>query len=100
MESYQRKYLKGRAHRLKPVVLIGQGGLTAAVIGAIDVALNDHELIKIKFNDFREKEEKAKITAAIEKQTNAAWVGSIGHTVIFFRPHPDVEKRKIQLPHK
>ncbi len=100
MESYQRKYLKGLAHRLKPVVLIGQGGLTAAVLGAIDAALNDHELIKIKFNDVRDKEEKAENTAAIEKQTNAAWVGSIGHTVIFYRPHPDVEKRKIKLPLK
>ncbi len=100
MESYQRKYLKGRAHRLKPVVLIGQGGLTAPVIGAIDAALNDHELIKIKFNDFRDKEDKAEITAAIEKQTKAAWVGSIGHTAIFYRSHPDVEKRKIKLPLK
>jgi RNA-binding protein len=90
--------LKGLAHRLKPVVLVGQGGLTASVIQAVDAALHDHELIKIKFNAFREKEEKASITAAIEKQTGAEWVGSIGHTAIFFRPHPDVESRKIRLP--
>ena len=93
-----RKYLRGLAHRLKPVVLIGQGGLTAAVIQAIDAALDTHELIKIKFNAFREKEEKTGITAAIEKQTGAARVATIGHTVIFYRRHPDAAHRKIRLP--
>lgn len=100
MENYHRKYLKGLAHRLKPVVLIGQGGLTASVVQAVNTALNDHELIKIKFNAFREKEEKAKITADIEKQTGAEWVGSIGHTTIIYRPHPDAQSRKIRLPQK
>ena len=98
MEGYQRKYLKGLAHGLKPVVLIGQGGLSASVVRAVDAALNDHELIKIKFNAFREKEEKAGITAAIEKQTGAQWVGSIGHTAIFYRRHPDRQRRRIALP--
>ena len=98
MKSYHRKYLKGLAHRLKPVVLIGQSGLTASVLQAVDAALNDHELIKIKFNSFREKEEKAGITAAIEKKTGAEWVGSIGHTAIIFRPHPEADSRKIRLP--
>lgn len=98
MDNHHRKYLKGLAHRLKPVVLIGQGGLTASVIQAIDSALNDHELIKIKFNAFREKEEKAGITAAIEQQTGAERVGSIGHTTIIYRQHPDAERRKIRLP--
>jgi RNA-binding protein len=98
VRSDHRKYLKGLAHRLKPVVLIGQGGLTSAVVQAVDAALHDHELIKIKFNAFREKEEKASITAAIEKQTGAQWVGSIGHITVFYRPHPDAESRKIQLP--
>ncbi len=98
MKSAQRKYLKGLAHRLKPVVLIGQNGLTASVVQAVDAALNDHELIKIKFNAFREKEEKAGITATIEKQTGAQWVGSIGHTTIIYRRHPDPQSRKIRLP--
>ena len=100
MKGYHRKYLKGRAHRLKPVVLIGQGGLTASVVRAVDAALNDHELIKVKFNAFREKEQKAEITAVIEKRTGAQWVGSIGHVAIFYRQHPDAERRKIELPEK
>lgn len=98
MNNAHRKYLRGLAHRLKPVVLIGQGGLTAAVVQAVDDALNAHELIKIKFNAFREKEEKNGITAAIEKQTGAHRVGSIGHTVILYRRHPDAAHRKIRLP--
>ena len=100
MNSRERRYLKGLAHRLKPVVLIGQNGLTASVVQAVDNALLDHELIKIKFNAFREKEQKADITESIEKQTGAEQVGSIGHTTIFYRPHPDAESRKIKLPSK
>ena len=100
MKSYHRRYLKGLAHRLKPVVLIGQGGLTASVVRAVEAALTDHELIKIKFNSVREKQEKAGITAAIEEQTGAEWVASIGHTAIIYRPHPDLESRKIRLPQR
>ena len=100
MKSAERKYLKGLAHRLKPIVFIGQSGLTASVVRAVESALNDHELIKVKFNDFREKEEKADITAAIEKQTEAEWVGTIGHTAIIYRRHPNPERRKIKLPQK
>lgn len=100
MINAHRKYLKGLAHRLKPVVLIGQGGLSSSVIEAIDAALNAHELVKIKFNAFREKEEKAEITAAIEKSTGAQWVGSIGHTTVIYRQHPEAERRKIKLPDK
>ena len=100
MKSAERKHLKGLAHRLKPIVFIGQSGLTASVVRAIESALNDHELIKVKFNDFREKEEKADITAAIEKQTGAEWVGTIGHTAIIYRRHPNPERRKIKLPQK
>lgn len=98
INSKQKKYLKGLAHKLKPVVYIGQHGLSEAVIKSVDEALNDHELIKIKFNEFKEKAQKNEISREIEEKTGAAQVGMIGHIVTFYRRHADPEKRRIELP--
>ena len=100
LKGYQRTFLRGSAHKLKPVVFIGQNGLSPAVMKAIDDSLNQHELIKIKFLDFKEKEAKEKLAADIEKETGSGMVGMIGHTAIFFRMQRDPEKRKIIVPQK
>ena len=94
----QRKYLRGLAHGRKPLVLIGQHGLTETVVAFIDDALARHELIKVKFNEFKEKEQKQAIGARIAEATASEMVGMVGHTAIFFRRQPDPEKRTIRLP--
>jgi RNA-binding protein len=98
MKSSQRKYLRGLAHGLKPVVFVGQKGVTATLGNAINEALDTHELIKIKFVEFKEKAHKTAITERIETDTGAVLAGLIGHTAIFYRPHKNPEKRRIQLP--
>jgi RNA-binding protein len=98
LKGFQKKYLRGLAHALRPVVLVGRQGVTGALLKSVDQALNDHELIKIKFNEFKEKEQKAEILAKIEAATGCQTAGQIGHTAICFRRHPDPEKRSIQLP--
>ena len=100
MTGYQRKYLKGLAHGLKPTVLIGQKGLQTSVFAAVEAALNRHELIKIKFVDFKQKALKEEMSAAIEKETGARRVAVIGHTTILYRQHPDPVKRRIHLPER
>ncbi len=100
LEGFQKKYLRGRAHPLKPIVFIGQKGLIDAVVRAIVEALEKHELIKIKFNEFKEKSQKQEMAGLIEKKTHSEMIGMIGHTAIFFRQHPDSEKRKIRIPQK
>ncbi|MGD8844746.1 MAG: YhbY family RNA-binding protein [Desulfobacteraceae bacterium] len=97
LTGYQRKFLRGLAHPLKPVVLIGSRGFTQAIASALDEALTTHELVKVKFNDNKEKDFKHKTTAALERATGSVVVGEIGHTAIFYRPHPEPEKRKISL---
>lgn len=76
--------LKKEAHHLKPIILIGQKGLTEAVISETDVALKAHECIKIKISGW----EKADRNAMIEELCNslkAEFVDSIGHTSILYR---------------
>ncbi len=98
LKGFQKKYLRGLAHELKPVVMVGQKGLVEAVIRSLDEALDTHELIKVKFIDFKEKEQKKAITENIEKETGCEVAGLIGHNAIFFRQHKDPDKRKITLP--
>ena len=96
--STQAKYLRGLAHGLKPVVYIGQKGLTEALIRSTEEALDSHELIKIKFVDHKEKKLKAEIARALEDRTESHLAGMVGHIAIFYKQHPDPENRKISLP--
>jgi RNA-binding protein len=100
LKGFQSKYLRGLAHKLKPVVIIGQRGVTESLIDSLNQALANHELIKIKFIDFKEKEIKKAIILDVEQRTGAKSAGMIGHTAILFRPHEKKEKRKIRLPEK
>lgn len=100
LEGFQRKYLRGLAHSLKPVVLIGQKGLTVEVLRSAKQAFERHELIKVKFHDFKEKEQKAELIELLEKKTGSEIVGVIGHTTTFYRQQSHPEKRKISLPQR
>ncbi|MBF0455194.1 MAG: YhbY family RNA-binding protein [Magnetococcales bacterium] len=98
LKGFQKKYLRGLAHSLKPLVLIGREGMTVTVIDFINQALLDHELIKVRFNDF--KEEKKSFCARIVEESKCEWVGMVGHVAIFYRPHPNPSKRTIEVPKK
>ena len=84
----QRQALKAQAHALKPVVMIGQNGLTDAVIREADIALKAHELIKIRVrNDDRdEREQFAQIFC---ERLNAQLVAHSGKLIILWRKNED-----------
>ena len=100
LKGYQKKHLRGLAHGLKPVVQIGREGVTDGVIRAVDEGLSRHELIKIRFNEIREKELKEAITVELAARTGSVAAGMIGHTVILYREHIDPERKKIFLPRR
>ena len=100
LKGFQKKYLKGLAHGIKPLVFVGQKGLSPTVTKAVGESLEKHELIKVKFIEFKEKDQKKDITGSIEKETASKLVGMIGHIAIFYRPQRDPEKRKIVLPER
>lgn len=96
LNSAQRRFLKGRAHALDPVVHIGKQGVTEAVLGEISRALDAHELIKVQFRDF--KEQKKELSARMAEHLGAQCVGIIGHLGIFYRQNHNPEARKFRLP--
>lgn len=83
----ERRALKARAHQLDPVVMIGDSGLTSAVLHEIDLALNSHELIKIRaLGDDREA--RSALADAIAEALDASPVQQIGKMLVLFRPRP------------
>ena len=91
----QRKYLRGLGHSLKPVVQLGKGGLSEGVVNQADVALEDHELIKLRFaGGFDDDRDDALQTLA--ERLGAELAGTIGHTALLYRARD--EDPEIRLP--
>ncbi|UXN33759.1 ribosome assembly RNA-binding protein YhbY [Avibacterium paragallinarum] len=96
LSTKQKQYLKGLAHHLNPVVMLGGNGLTEGVIAEIDNTLNRHELIKVKISG-ADRETKQLIINAILRETQAVAIQTIGHILVLYRPS---EEHKIVLPKK
>jgi RNA-binding protein len=87
VNSADKKKLRAEAHTLKPVVMIGQSGLTAAVLAEIEQALDSHELIKVKIR--AEREERKLISEKICTDTGAELIQTIGQIAVIYRLNPD-----------
>jgi len=79
-----RQQLKAKAHSLKPIILIGNKGLTEAVHKEIDIALHDHELIKIRIQT-NDRELRRELFAIISETNHAEIVQMIGSIGVFYR---------------
>jgi RNA-binding protein len=91
-----RKYLRGLAHHLEPVVRLGKNGVTDQFLGELNQALDAHELIKLKFISF--KEDKKTLAQEIAEKSRSELAGMIGNIAILYRQHYDQDKRKIHIP--
>lgn len=79
--------LKTQSHKLKPVVIIGNQGLTEGVQQEIDVALTSHELIKVRINADSKQARQAMCTEICQSQ-QAELINQIGHIVTIYRQTP------------
>lgn len=79
--------LKRRGHNLKPIVIIGNAGLTTAVSHEIDSALTHHELIKIRVNAL-DRAHRSAMIADLCNTTGAHLIQAIGHIALIYRPRP------------
>lgn len=95
LTSKQRKILEKAAHLLSPVVIIGSAGLTEGVIEMTENSLAAHELIKVKFNEYKDK--KKDLTQELASKTNSTLVRLIGNIAILYREAEEPENRKFKL---
>ena len=91
----QKKYLRGLAHDLKPIVSIGAKGVSASLIAELNQNLDHHELLKVKLN-VGDREARNAAIGDIVKRSAAQLVGQIGNVAILYRPRR--EKPVIVLP--
>lgn len=87
LTDHQKKQLRRIGHELRPVVLIGDKGLTDAVVAECDHALTRHELVKIRARG-RDKVARAAIVDGLCGATGAECVQRIGMTALIYRPNP------------
>ncbi len=90
----QRHFLRGLAHHRKPVVTLGEAGLSKNVLAEIELALNHHELIKVKLRGSDRKERQALVDAICE-QASCESVQQIGQIAVFYR---SAETPVIKIP--
>ncbi len=93
LTGYQRRHLRKLAHGRKPIVFVGEAGISEAVVAALDRALADHELVKVKLPG---PEAKKALATELAQRGGACLCGLIGHMAILFRPDPD--EPQIELP--
>ena len=91
----QLRKLKTTAQSMKPSIQIGKDGLTEGQLERINHELAHHELIKVKFNDY--KAQKAELSQEITARTGATQVDLIGNTLVLYKQSPYPDKRKITL---
>lgn len=88
LSNPQKRYLRGLAHDLKPIVMVGAKGVTAPLIAELELALEQHELVKVKVAAEDRETRDAWITELAEKSA-ANLVSRIGHTAVLYRRSND-----------
>jgi RNA-binding protein len=96
LRGADRRHLRRLAHPLQPVVRVGGSGLTSALLRAIDDALEDHELIKIKIP--ADREQRREIAEQVSRETRSVLAGLVGQVAILYRRAKQEDKRRITLP--
>ena len=91
----QKQYLRGLAHALSPIVRVGKGGATDAVIAETRKSLESHELIKVRI-DVDESAERKELASRLAAAADAQLAGTIGKIAILYRERD--EEPEIKLP--
>jgi RNA-binding protein len=86
LTNAQIRVLKAQAQRLKATLKIGKEGLSPQFLAALNDALKHHELVKVKFDDF--KEQKKELAPQLAEKSGSHLVTRVGNVAVLFRPKP------------
>ena len=88
LSGKQRRHLRSLGHGLRPIVQIGKGGIDEGLVAAVDQALGDHELVKVKVGEAAGLE-RHDAAEAIAQRTSSEVAQVLGNIVLLYRAHPD-----------
>jgi RNA-binding protein len=92
LNNKQRASLKSLAHPLKPIIIVGKKGITDALVLELERALNDHELVKVRFHEYDDLKEDA---ADLANRAGAEVVGVQGKVATLYLAHPEEPRIKL-----
>jgi RNA-binding protein len=95
LDSRQRRRLSALAQPLACLATLGKAGATAELRSRLESLLADHELVKLRFGDF--KESRRELAEALAEGVGAELVRIIGHVAVFWKPKADPNERKIAI---
>lgn len=95
LKNEQRRYLRGLTHGLNPVVMVAERGLAPSVMKEVEIALDHHELIKVRIS-VEDREQKDALIQELLAATKAELVHKIGHVVSIYRRNRD--QPKVEFP--
>jgi len=98
LSEKQRRHLRGLAHDLKPLIRLGNAGLTDAVAAETTRALHDHELIKVKAPGGGDREARDALFTDLAQRTASALVHRIGNVAVLYRPNATLQRIMIPDP--
>ncbi len=91
LSERQKRYLRGLAHPLKPLIRIGNAGVTDPLVREMERALEDHELVKVKAPG-GDRGARDGMLESLAARSGSALVQRIGNVAVFYRPHPKLKK--------
>lgn len=89
LNNSQLRKFKSAAQLLEPMLKVGKAGLSEGFIKSVDTALGQHELVKIKFSEF--KEQKKELTPLLAEKTSSHVIMRVGNVMVLHRPKPAIE---------
>lgn len=95
LSETQKKYLRGLGHQLKPVITVGDAGLSESVMKEFDASISHHELIKVRIRSAA-RETRDSLIAELCGQGEGQLVQRIGNVALIYRQNPD--NSRIRLP--
>ena len=95
LTNAQVRALKAQAQRLKATLKIGKEGISPQFLAALDDALKHHELVKVKFDDF--KEQKKELAPQLAEKSRSHLVTRVGNVVVLYRPPAEKQYRQQEL---
>ena len=95
LTNSQRRYLRGLAHDLKPVIQLGAKGITPSLLTEFEMSLSHHELIKVKI-PAEDRADFATMAQQLAESAQAEVVQTIGRTAVYYRRNAD--EPKLALP--
>jgi len=100
LSEAQKKYLRGRGHALKPLIMVGDSGLSDALLAEYESTLDHHELIKVRVR-VGDREARDAMIDKLCKNSSATLVQRIGNVALVYRANPEKKpEKRLRIPSK